>query len=111
MRSSASAEARLSTLGQAKISRPPASYRTMPSRMLVAATAATSAPVAPATASASPMHAAIARQPASTSKSWPPGTPGGSRWVHSRCPTPAWVPSAVNSTARQLPVPASMASR
>src|SRR5690348_6235819 len=46
MRSSASAKARLSTLGQAKISRPPASYRTMPSRMLVAATAATSAPAA-----------------------------------------------------------------
>src|SRR4249919_668331 len=36
MRSSASAEARLSTLGHAKISWPAASYRTMPSRMVVA---------------------------------------------------------------------------
>jgi len=78
MRSTASAEARLSTLGQAKISRPAASYRTMPSRMLVAATAATSRPSAPAVLSASRTQAAMACQPAYTSKSWPPGTPGGS---------------------------------
>src|SRR5262252_818290 len=83
----------------------------MPSRMLVAATAATSPPAAPAAASASRMQAVISRQLVSTSKSWPPGTPGGSWWVHSRCPTPACSPVSVNSTARQLPVPASMASR
>ena len=65
----------------------------------------------PAARSASPMHAAMACQPASTSKSWPPGTSGGSRWVHSRCPAPACAPVSVNSTARQLPVPASMARR
>ncbi len=53
----------------------------------------------------------MACQPAWTSKSWPPGTPGGSWWVHSRCPTPACSAVSVNSTARQLPVPASMASR
>ena len=83
--------------------------------MLVAATAATSAPAAPAPLSAersaSRTQAAMACQPATTSKSWPPGTPGGSAWVHSRCPTPACSPASVNSTARQLPVPASMASR
>ena len=79
--------------------------------MLVAATAATSAPSAPVWCSASRMHSPTARQPAVTSKSWPPGTPGGSRWTHSRCPAPTCWPASVNSTARQLPVPASMASR
>jgi hypothetical protein len=43
--------------------------------MLVAATAATSPPAAPAAASASWMQAVISRQLVSTSKSWPPGAP------------------------------------
>src|SRR4029077_6088065 len=63
MMSSASAKARLSTLGQAKISRPPALYRTMPSRMLVAATAATSAPAAPAPLVAEPRAPVAPRRP------------------------------------------------
>ena len=109
--SSASRDARLSTLGQAQISAPRASYSTMPSRMLVAATAATWSPVASAWCSASRMQAAIASQLASTSKSWPPGTPGGSRCAHSRSETAACSPATVNSSARQLPVPASTASR
>ena len=79
--------------------------------MLVAATAATSAPAAPAAPSASRTHSPTARQPAVTSKSWPPGTPGGSRWTHSRFPAATCSPASVNSTARQLPVPASMARR
>ncbi len=54
----ASCADRLSTFGQAQISWPAASYSTMPSRMLVAATARTSAPVAPAWPSASAMQAA-----------------------------------------------------
>ncbi len=52
--------------------------------MLVAATAATSAPVRPRR----PVRPARTRRsrasPPSTSKSWPPGTPGGSWCVHSR---------------------------
>ena len=83
----------------------------MPSRMLVAATARTSAPVAPAWPSASLMQAAIACQLAWTSKSWPPGASGGSRCVHSRRLAATCSPFSVNSSARQLPVPASMASR
>ena len=79
--------------------------------MLVAATAATSVPVAPASRSVSRMQATIASQLAVTSKSWPPGTPGGSRWVHSRWDTATCWPASVNSSARQLPVPASIASR
>ncbi len=79
--------------------------------MLVAATAATSAPAAPACRSASRMQAVIKAQLATTSKSCPPGTPGGSRWVHSRCDTATCWPSTVKSSARQLPVPASIASR
>src|SRR5215472_14762399 len=84
---------------------------TTPSRMLVAATAATCEPVTPASASASRTQAAIARQPAATSKSWPPGTPGGSWCVHSLARAATCSPAAVNSTARQLPVPASIAIR
>ena len=61
--------------------------------------------------SASRMQAAIASQLASTSKSWPPGTSGGSRCTHSRRLAATCSPFSVNSTARQLPVPASMASR
>jgi hypothetical protein len=57
------------------------------------------------------MHVEISRQFTSTSKSWPPGAPGGSRWVHSRRLCATCLPCSVNSTARQLPVPASMASR
>ena len=111
IRSAASCAARLSTFGQAHISVPRSSYSTIPSRMLVAATAATSAPVAPARRRASRMQAAIASQLASTSKSWPPGASGGSRWVHSRSETATCSPATVNSSARQLPVPASTASR
>ena len=59
----------------------------MPSRMLVAATAATSSPVAPAWLIASLTQAVISCQLAWVSKSWPPGTPGGSWWVHSRSET------------------------
>ena len=80
-------------------------------RMLVAETAATSPPAAPASRSASRTQAAMARQPASTSKSWPPGAPGGSRCAHSRCAAPTCRPASVNSSARQLPVPASIASK
>ncbi|HST26557.1 MAG TPA: hypothetical protein VLJ76_11245, partial [Gaiellaceae bacterium] len=79
--------------------------------MLVAAIAATSPPDAPADASAPEMQAAISRQLVSTSKSCPPGTPGGSWWVHSRSDTATCSPFSVNSSARQLPVPASIASR
>ena len=79
--------------------------------MLVAATAATSAPVAPARRSASRTQAEIAIQLDWTSKSCPPGTPGGWRWVHSRCDTATCSPAAVKSSARQLPVPASIANR
>jgi len=41
----------------------------------------------------------------------PPGTPGGSWWAHSLARAATCSPAAVNSTARQLPVPASIASR
>ena len=111
IRSAASCAARLSTFGQAHISAPVASNSTISSRMLVAATAATSFPVAPARRRASRMQAAIASQLASTSKSWPPGTPGGSRWVHSGRDPATCSPATVKSSARQLPVPASTASR
>src|SRR5260370_17422258 len=83
----------------------------MPSRMLVAATAATSSPDEPAERRTSRMQAVIAVQLASTSKSWPPGASGGSRWVHSRSETATCSPERPNSSARQLPVPASTASR
>ena len=83
----------------------------MPSRMLVAATARTLSPVAPAAASASCTQAAIASQLAVTSKSWPPGASGGSRWTHSRRLAATCSPFSVNRTARQLPVPASIASK
>jgi hypothetical protein len=73
MSSAASTLARLSTLGHAQMSLPTASYRksyrTMPSRMLVVLTAATSAPSAPAARSAARTQAAIACQLACTSKS------------------------------------------
>ena len=65
----------------------------------------------PRRASASRMQAAIASQLAATSKSWPPGASGGSRWIHSRRLAATCSPFSVNSTARQLPVPASIASR
>ena len=83
----------------------------MPSRMLVVLTAATSSPVAPASRSASRMQAEMTSQLASTSKSWPPGASGGSWWVHSRRDAATCSPFSVNSSARQLPVPASIASR
>src|SRR4051794_16569386 len=81
----------------------------MPSRMLVALTAFTASAGTPAAARASRIHAQIRSQLPVVSNSCEPGTPSSSRWVYSRCPLPAGVPSGVNSSARQLPVPASTA--
>ena len=108
--SPASAAARESTFGHAQISRPSASYRTIPSRMLVLLTAATSAGRMAAPASASRMHSLMSAQLRVVSNTWDPGTPGSSACDHSRWPIATWVPASSNRTARQLPVPRSMAS-
>ena len=63
-----------------------------------------------ADASASRTHSQIRRQPPSVSNTWAPGTPGSAGCVHSRCPRPSCVPPRSKITARQLPVPASIAS-
>jgi len=57
--------------------------------------------------SASRTQAAMACQPAHDVEFLAAGTPGGSWWVH-WLPHGACSPVSVNSTARQLPVPASM---
>ena len=69
----ASSTARESTFGQAQISVPSSSYRTMPSRMLVLLTAATSAGSRPAAASASRMQAQTSDQLVAVSNTCEPG--------------------------------------
>ena len=108
-RSSASADARESTLGHAQISRPAASYRTMPSRMLVAETAMMPSGPTPDRLIASRQQAAMSSQLRAVSKTWEPGTPGNAAWDHSRWAVAAGEPSAAKTIARQLPVPRSMA--
>ncbi len=82
----------------------------MPSRIEVADTALTAEASTPAVASASRVHSQIRAQLAVVSKTWEPGTPGRAAWLYSRWPIATWWPSRSNSTARQEPVPASMAS-
>jgi hypothetical protein len=61
-------------------------------------------------ASASRRHAQISCQFAAVSKTCEPGAPGSSGCEYSRWPMATCDPSGANRTARQLPVPASIAS-
>ena len=82
----------------------------MPSRMLVALTAATASAEMPGAASTSCTHSQISAQLPVVSNSCEPGASGRVACDHSRWPIASWWPSGSNTTARQLPVPASMAS-
>ena len=91
---------------------PPASYRTIPSRMLVLLTAAMSAAVAPDRCDR--LADAVADQPpvAGRVEDLRAGHAGQGRVATTRAgPIATWRPSSSKSTARQLPVPRSMASR
>ena len=104
--------ARESTFGQAQISRPAASYRTMPSRMLVLLTAAMSRRAEPGPRER--LADALADEPPVPFRvedlgAWDAGH-GGMRPLALTDGRPA-ARRDRTSTARQLPVPRSMASR
>src|SRR5438309_11713909 len=79
--------------------------------MLVLLTAAMEPAVTPGAASTSRMQAQMLDQFASVSNTCEPGYSGREGCDHSRCAMASCVPSGAKTTARQLPVPASMASR
>ena len=79
--------------------------------MLVVAIAATDRGSAPLFSSTPLTHPTISFQFPSTSKSIEPGNRGSSLWLHSACDTATCRPDSSKSTARALPVPASIAIR
>ena len=83
--SAASSPARESTFGQAQISVPAASYRTMPSRIAVLETPFIALAARPLFASASRMHSQMSGQFLAVSNCCEPGAPGRGGCDHSRC--------------------------
>ena len=104
--------ARESTFGQAQISRPAGVVQDHALAHARAAHGRRSSRGLPAgRSSASRMQSQISRQFRAVSKTCEPGTPGSAACDHSRCPIATCRPSSSKRTARQLPVPRSMASR
>src|SRR2546426_202076 len=82
----------------------------MPSRMLVVLTARIALVSMPGDCNTARMHSEMSRQLVAVSKTCEPGTPSIARWLHSRWAIATCRPPVSNTTARQLPVPASSAS-
>src|SRR3954470_23636085 len=81
----------------------------MPSRMLVALTAAIASAGTPACVRLSRTQAQMSSQLRAVSNAAEPSMPPSGACVHSRCPRPTCRPSASKITARHEPVPASIA--